>query len=295
MPTLTKNIKVHYFRVALFDSVSNKWVDGECLDKILESISSLDVMDRRLPAHSGSDEVRLQVAEKRKSYWKLQFVKVRISVIPNKVNAAGEFQQILLNDDEFVGEDVTCIYSPGEQVMAIQRNHYSVTSNKICEFFNYMRKMLGAGSEDREYIFEPLIDSNQKEVKYKTIRSLEFSCVDLNNQNIDDVIKNTGNYFGAKNMLCRVSIDSHEKGNVSLNLKKAWEFILQAVNNKSMRVLKAKVKMDMDSHVETIDFLEQRIETSFKIDYSKNQPITHIRIWHKMQELCPEVFQRIRG
>lgn len=209
-------------------------------------------------------------------------------------NANTALKKILdAEDDEFVGEDVTCLYSPAEHVIAIQRNFYSVSSGKIYDYFGQIGKRLF--DEDTTYIFEPMLDSSQRDFKYAVIRSLDFSCVDLNNDNLEDTIKNTGNYFGAKNMVCHLSIESHNRGALSLKKDKIVSLVKNALRHNNMSTLKAKVRKDPDSPVEEIDFLEQRIESSFRLRYSKQQPITHIRIWHEMVKKYPDVLKKIRG
>lgn len=291
----TKTIRVHYFRVSCLNVETDTGMRIDCgeLESLLERLSTLNVMDRRLEAGASYDEIRLQVVKKEKEFWRLQFVKVRSSIIPSKVDSNGGFDEIELEDDEFVGEDVTCLYSPAEHVIAIQRNFYSVSSGKIYDYFGQIGKRLF--DEDTTYIFEPMLDSSQRDFKYAVIRSLDFSCVDLNNDNLEDTIKNTGNYFGAKNMVCHLSIESHNRGALSLKKDKIVSLVKNALRHNNMSTLKAKVRKDPDSPVEEIDFLEQRIESSFRLRYSKQQPITHIRIWHEMVKKYPDVLKKIRG
>jgi hypothetical protein len=289
-----KTIKVHYFHVKVWDGDSDEnriREDNGELDVLLERLKDIGVMDRRKPRDEQYDEIRLQTLEKKHNYWKIQFARVREGVIPNKVDNAGDFSEIELDDDEYVAEDVTCLYSFSDHVMAIQRNFFSVSSPKISEYFTYIANNIF--HEDKTFTFDIIKDSQQKDLHDVLIRSIEFRCIDLTNGNVSEVI--TGAAFGASAVTCCLNVGSKRKGELSLAREAVLHFVHKYIGNNQVTLLRGKIKETPNSPIEPIDFLQDRIETSFIIRYSKESPITHERIFASMQGKYLQVVERIRG
>lgn len=235
-------------------------------------------------ADSSHSEIRLQTLQKEKNYWKMQFVKVRDSIVPSKVNSSGDFTEIELDDDEYIGEDVACLYYPEKHVIAIQRNFYSVSSKNICEYFNQISQV--KFHYKHIYLFEPIIDSSVKNLDYHSIVALDFSCSDLNNPNLDDVILNKDGLFGAQTLCFHIAVKNTKKNPNTLSKEKIIQFIKKVAGINTTRKLRAKVQIDEASPLSEIDFLEQRVETSFLLAYSKENPITYSRVIEKMVMDC---------
>lgn len=288
-----KKIRVHYFFIKVLDieKDNGEKADSGELENLLNSLLYENVMDRMLKSDSSRNEIRLQTLQKEENYWKMQFVKVRDSIIPSKVNSSGDFNTIELGDDEYIGEDVACLYYPKKHVIAIQRNFYSASSKNICEYFNQISRV--KFQHKYIYLFEPIIDSSVKNLDYHSIVALDFSCSDLNNPDLNDVILNKEGLFGAQSLCIHIAVKNTKKNPNTLSKQGVTQFIKKVMGINTTRKLKAKVQIDEASPLSEIDFLEQRIETSFSLTYSKQNPITYSRVIKKMIMDCLKDLDKI--
>ncbi|EHD3774709.1 TPA: DUF6731 family protein [Enterococcus faecalis] len=148
-----KKFKCEYYQ--LTQLIPN---EGEALFDLeawLSQISDLDFSSRTRPFKE--DSVRLEEKYFHPSYnmWFLRFMRQRTNDVPSfsGKNIPSEFME--LDDDQFVSEDVTCLYDPDNHVLMIQKNSHSVSPVGIEEYLNcttpaevtvYLRKVVATDS-----------------------------------------------------------------------------------------------------------------------------------------------------
>lgn len=130
---IEKRIKFEYFqltqesegREALFD-----------LEAWINEVGSMDLQERTFPYKE--DTVRLENNFFNMSYncWFLRFVRQRYFDVPSFSGSNTPSQYMELEDDQFVSEDVSCLYDIENNVLMIQKNSYSVTPVGIEQYFN---------------------------------------------------------------------------------------------------------------------------------------------------------------
>lgn len=212
-------------------------------------------------------------------FWKLLFIKVRDEALPGKVNASGEYTEIKLEEDEYVGEDMTMIYAPDKHLLAIQKNYFSVSATRAIRFFNSI-------NDDFEFKLELLTNSNEIPTD-ALIRSIEVSCLDICGGELNEVIKGVDT-FGAKSVQLKLNVGVRKKD--AHLTEKAINAVNELRGKPFCKKLKVGYKETPDALMTEIDFVTQRLEDSVTIKYSKIDTITHEKIYEamlpKFKEMC---------
>lgn len=133
--TYERTIKFDYFTVCIakentgdlvrFDFES--WISKANDEGIEKKEISFDNTIARLEDLEG---------DKKSKLWKLRFLKLRDTNIPSIVKRENEAKPIILDDDEYIGEDLLMIYDRENQVAMIQCNRFAMTKGKLEKFLN---------------------------------------------------------------------------------------------------------------------------------------------------------------
>lgn len=272
-------MRFHFYFVTISDEddIANFSIDTEQkLKNLLTLLSEKTHPERTWTRNNDLDNrIILQEIAKENEFWRLNFVKVRDGMLPGVLDTEGEFSELTLNEGEYMGEDMTIIYSPTHNIIGVQRNFFSVSASKTADYFNEMQMNLVA--DGRAFKFEPITDS--VEIPSSAIyRGVEISCYDLSGGSLEETI-GLSDSFGAKRATLLLSMGTAPR---SKGLK---EQVVTYVNRISRRgtVTKALInfKADESSPVESIDLLNQKLEICIKITYSKSEPITHQKVYHE--------------
>lgn len=273
-------IKIHYYLVNVSDlnsSDSSFKADADKkLNDLLDRLVNVDV--RNLvwePNNNMHNSIVLQnVSKDSNGFWKLNFIKVRDEAMPGKINSDGVFTEIPLEENEYIGEDMTMLYSPEKKVIAVQRNYYSVSASKIEDYFNQMLIQYQIG--DLTFKFEPIIDTSEHQMDNAIIRSISVSCLDLSGDGIKAAVRND-DIFGAGRISITYGVGTQKK-KASLD-KKILNWLRYFVGDKRFTKLQVGYKEDENSPVSVIDYINNKIEDCISIRYSKQNPITHEKLY----------------
>ena len=64
------------------------------------------------------------------------FTKIRMNDLPQKTRSNGERTPLILDNDEGLGEDIAFAYNPILNIVALQRNRYSLSANTLVRIIN---------------------------------------------------------------------------------------------------------------------------------------------------------------
>lgn len=243
------------------------------LEEVLEMLKDKPVSERNWqPSGVVDNSINLQEVEKLENgYWKLEFIKIRDEAMPGKINTEGVFTEIPLEENEYIGEDMTVIYAPDKRLLGIQRNFYSVSANKVAEYLSAMQSSF-------IFRFEPIIGSGIVS-ETALVRSVEIGCYDLDNAKLEDAIENVET-FGAKRVTFLLSVGTNVR-DASLD-RGVMNFINRLKDKIPCKKIKLSYKEDVDSPISSIDLIEPKIEDKIFISYSKSDKLTHDKIFGAM-------------
>ena len=191
--------------------------------------------------------------------WGLRFMKLRDTNIPSKVKENEEAEVIPLDDDEYIGEDVTMIFEKKSGIAMIQSNRFSLNIDKITRLMNLLY-----ANENVIISIDPILevksDTRFKKCSYKTIDvafanlklwgSQEHKQLSLNS--LISPVKKLGGYSG------HITIGLGHTKETTLNRTATQELVNEIKDNKEFfRSAKVKIKDDDDSNIEIIDLFEE--------------------------------------
>lgn len=277
-------IKVHYYVVNFSDGDSSDVsfqadVDNK-LNELFTILSNKEINNRKWsPQNSVNNSIVLQeINQESNTCWRLNFIKVRDEAMPGKINSDGVFTEIPLEEDEYIGEDMTMLYYPDKHIIAVQRNFYSVSASKIEDFVNQM-----AINEDSlgniTFQFTPITDSKKMVDGNALIRSVAVSCVDLSGNGIKDAVRND-DIFGAGRVTVIYNVGTQKKSAGLMSSILDW--VKPFVGDKRYTKVQVGYKEDEDSPVSVIDYVDDKLEDKISIAYSKSDPITHNKLYNAM-------------
>jgi hypothetical protein len=271
-------LKFHYYFVkssiegdlASFEIDTNKK-----LERLLIKLSECN-HEEKIWRHNQDDDnmiILQSLSRERNGFWKLNFVKIRDGALPGRLSADGVFSEIILEPDEYIGEDMTIIYSPKYSLLGLQRNFFSVSASKVQDYFS--NKEMIFIQDGVSFIFEPIIES--KVIPETAIlRNVEVSCYDLNGASIEDIIS-SDNSYGARRITLIYGMGTAPKDK---GLLSGIRTILgNCIGDPRYKRVKASYRKDANSPIEAIDFIESKVENRISLMYSKTDPITHDRVY----------------
>lgn len=226
-----------------------------------------------------------------KEYWFLNFARLRATNIPSKASETKELEPIELEDDEYIGEDVTALYDEKLNILMLQRNRYSLGPSGIEEYFN----LLWNNEEETIYL-RPICLINPVEHAKKALyyRKLNVRFADLPINSVDDwednsfkkLIKAFGTFDA---VTAEVTISVGRTRDATLNRDTVHESIKEIYAHKDIisRAELAK-KDDEDTSVEIIDLFDHKIHDYLYFTLELRQSLGCENVAYRMYEKYKE-------
>lgn len=171
------------------------------------------------------------VMQREISLYGIQFSKLRITNVPSKKKIGRPKVAINLDDDEYIGEFVTCIYDSRLKILGIQSNKYGLTIAQIAEYLTYLRVqyLTAHGRDPGRCLIElkPVVDPNafERTMNSEFLRKIEFTTA---NYMIDSTLAENPllgsarqliNQYEGATITITVSVNQHDrKGTLNRNL-----------------------------------------------------------------------------
>ena len=283
-------VKVHYYQVTLGNSADEEqdrayFSDTKHeLESIIKELEGKEVKDRTWSVgETMHNSVLLESVKKiNDDFWSLNFIKVRDDAMPGKINTEGVFTEIPLEENEYIGEDMSVLYAPNKNLLGIQRNFFSVSYEKIAKYFSHMQ-------EKYDFRFEPIL-GNQSIPDGAIIRSVEISCVDLKSDAVQKVVENS-DIYGATRILLRLGIGTSKKSEGLIG--GVVDYLKKFIGDSRYKKIQVGYKENESTPVSTIDFIDRKLEDKLAIPYSKKDILTHDKICAAMLPKFKEQYDKL--
>lgn len=212
--------------------------------------------------------------------WELQILHLREKVVPGIAYNDGTYELIQLEDGQYLAESTTIAYNPVNCVFYFQRNMYGTSINAFVQLLTHFAPY------GTMIMLKPIMHFNRLDLVCK---SPWFSKVILvadadqipegsEKSNLMDLLRSLKKYEGRTIKLelgvGRKRDRSLRPGEISALIKEAYEF---AGTDK----LEVRTKGAEDCALETIDLLDDRDKFIVKMAYSRENPITHERLYRE--------------
>lgn len=195
--------------------------------------------------------------------WLLNFLRLRETDIPLRGKIDQEAEPIELDDDEFIGEDVSMLYDPELNVVMLQRNIRSLGATGIEKYLNLL--WASNGEQEEKIYLRPILNPFSFEkasgARYYRKISVRFAQlppeVSIFNSPIKKIVEAFGEYQGITAEIT-ISIGQGKKNN--LKSETVVETIADIKNNKSFfKKAQLTLKESEDDKVEILDLIEEKL------------------------------------
>lgn len=199
----------------------------------------------------------------------------------------GEFNFMELDEDEYIGEEVSALYDQKYNIIMLQRNRNSLSPSGIEKYFS---GVLGNG-DTIELVAIPAPDELKIIKQNQIFRKLSIG---FSPTNIDDEILNNANKsliqiikgsrnLGALRVLVILSLGNSKK---EKTLKQEEIIELGNLQNyDGFNKIQVSRKENEDTEVETVDLLSGKLNDVITMDVSRINPIKYERLITEMQNL----------
>lgn len=240
-----------------------------------------------------SEQARLDNAywDDEMEYYYLHFVRLRDTNLPSKAKTNTQVEPFELEDDEYLGEEVSALYDEENHVLLLQRNKYSLGLEGIEEYLNLI------WGNDKETIYlRPICPPNTFEEvrKAREYRRINLRFADLNvranptilerlSSPLNGIIKGFGEYEGIN---AQVIITVGNNRNSTLEEETVRDTLLDIENNPDL-FSKAEIvkKEDDDAKVELVDLFEHKAHDFGSFRMEKKESLNHYRVAEEMWKI----------
>lgn len=237
-----------------------------------------------------SEQARLESA-----YWDSEldftffhFVRLREMNIPSKAKTDRGVVPIELEDDEFIGEEVSALYDEGNHVLMLQRNMHSLGPEGIEEYLNLLW-----GNEEETIYLRPVAPPNAFELARKATeyRRINIRLADINKNNKSKIsskfkspLKNIINSFDDyKGVNAQVTITMGNNRKDSLDEQTITDTLSDIeVNPEYFSKAEIAKKDTEDSRVELIDLFTHKAHDFGNFRMEKRETLNHFTIAKEM-------------
>lgn len=215
-------------------------------------------------------------AEKR--IWELQILHLREKMLPGIADDDGAFELIQLEDNQYPAESTTLLYDESRNILYMQRNIYG-TSIRALE--QYLGKISPEGTLVllKPITVEKRISKITKNNRYRKLILVADSDqleVSTKYHSLSSIIKAFSQYQGK---YVKIELGFGHKRNGFLNSDELISLIREAYEFPGTCNLKVNMAEDDDTYFETVDLMDDRANSKIIIEYSRENPITHARLF----------------
>lgn len=210
--------------------------------------------------------------------------KLRDYNVPSKIKEGESAEPIELDDNEYIGEDMTVLYDWKNSICMIQQNRMSVGISRLAEWIN---KTIGF-DESQKVVFIPISDRFTKsKLKNKYIRTIEFSFANMEQENEDgplsSIINGIGRYKGAS---AKITISVGRTKDAQLDPQSSYDLIEDIQNHpESIGTARAKLKSMSDddkARIEMVDIFETSSHDYIEFNITEKKPLDFLQARVKM-------------
>lgn len=194
-------------------------------------------------------------------YFCLNFLRMSDTDIPKKAKSGEMAEPVTLEEDEYIGKDVTALYDHEYSILALQYNKGSLSIGGIEEYIN---KYWENRNEHQIYL-RPILppDVAQRINENSAFRTLNIRFADMKNQPVHG--ETLGGVYGSLNSYSPFSADislkaEPRKADSFLDRNKTRETVQEIYNNReAISKAEVQIKLNEDSEIEVLDLFEEKL------------------------------------
>lgn len=244
----------------------------------LRQAEGIDEEQKLVYSYQGEPAKLADVRVDENNFYHLTFERLLNYQLPIKTTLHGESDVIDIEENEFVGHEVSVLYDPIEHVMMVQRNRDSLGPTAISEFLNSIVEE----SELASNAFLSVI--TDREARHRGFNQNKYKKLQVKVSGME-----------AQNLLRRL-LDGAPQGVETVELivssgrgreseienESIHPILERYVGNDDVQKLKVSGKYEEYSNVEPVDLLNQKLETFVDLDYREHRYFNPISVYERM-------------
>ncbi|UOQ93403.1 hypothetical protein MUO14_24040 [Halobacillus shinanisalinarum] len=282
-----RNVKIHFDFYEINDASSK-----ESFKEVLDKLSTMRDNERNIEIFGEDIRIEAFSVDDGSNHYKASFVKLRPLEKISTYKLDGKGREIPLEDDEFVGEEVSFYYDPSLKVLVLQKNKYGVSAAGVEEYFqkflkNDHIKILPMFTLDT---YKKLL--NQKEITYVetdvSIPSEKILEEEVEGWAFGDVRK-LREELGAMKIGLTLTVEDSRKSKLDFNM--ATRLVKGLLKHTGTNRLKTKARKETGARLEEINLFEDLI----RITYNRTLPVGSKFTIETMQLLAEQAYVDKKG
>jgi hypothetical protein len=285
---ITKYVKFDYFHVTCRPVGAPATVRDVPFDlrTILHKLGNLDLQQRTTAYKQEKARLERFTYDMNTRFWDMYFTRLRDFNLPSRAKEDQPAEPIDLDDDEYIGENVSAIYDEDYHILMVQRNRYSLGPAAIEEYINAFRD-----DPNEEINFRPihLPDPKGKVRSAQFHRKLRIKFADINKASIEGRGKSLSKWlsmfkeYDSVNAELIISVGRHRNASLGGNLR---DFMEELQNNKDV-VSKAEmsIKRSELTEIEVVDLFEEHVHDIGYFTVPPRTVLNHEAVVYQMAEL----------
>lgn len=171
-----RNIKFQYFEIIIENKTENKAEKYQfCFEDWAVYLDKEKLVRKSLELKGLKARIERYENDKHNSnLWIMRFMKLRDTNIPSKVKENEIAIPVDLEDDEYIGEDVTLLYDEEYGIAMIQSNRFSLSHTRIQELMNKINPF-----EDFVIFINPIVDLSDVKFNNKNSRKITIGFANI--------------------------------------------------------------------------------------------------------------------
>lgn len=298
MTSKTRYIRFDYFRPYIVSSVGKKVESHPFYFLSWMSLMNKLELPQRTKGYQGED-VRADklFIDENTEYGIVHISRLRSTNIPSIINRIKEdMKSIALEEDEFIAEDISCLYDSSINVLMIQRNVHSLSPTGIADYISQFLEDDNSHIELRPVVYKDAFKKGSNKSIYRTI-NLKTSDIRKNTHilSLSNPISRAINELQAfQGYDIEITISTSKKKKSKLN-KDVVIDTLDEFESNTQGLSKAIIrsKDSEDSKVEVTDLLKGRIFSYLPFEMPKKMFLNPNSVQISMiNEYNPKVGQK---
>lgn len=280
MPNSKKTVRFDHFKPYFYQTDENGNANEAeyNLSKLFQDISSVSFAESKKTIAGEIHMFHVCKHHTHSKIWEIQILRLREKILPGIADAEGSYELIRLGEFQYPAESTTLLYDEHRNILFMQRNVFGVSIKSLEEYLQHL------SPDGTLVLLKPIIPESQigkiGDDKYYRSVILVADSKGLDEQNTPrslwNVLKTFSKYQG-RIVKFELGFGRHRTG--ILNASEITQLVKEAYDFPSTHTLRVKVSDYDDTAFETIDLMKDRASFQFSVEYSRQMPITHERLF----------------
>ncbi len=287
---MAKKIKVHFYQLEIAEN------SGVSFEKILTQVASLAREDR-YKSTVFYPVYLYDVSLTSQDIWEGELIRHRMDELPVIGNSKCEIKDMVLSDDEGIGEQTAFIYHPTTSILALQAGQYTISASGFAKYFELFDPRISKRLK-LSPVFQ--IDTMLRFTNMVNVYELDVSIAGVGNMSYDgntehglNEVLELNEAFSSHNISFKLTGNIKQKK--SLNFKEILNFVDSLfLNKKHLNKVKVKGSSDDSDDVYSLDLLKDRmVEEVYITTSSKTRNIPYAERQFALREAWKHRFDEL--